>query len=136
MAIDQAVIREITQLHSFFESWLAGQLPNTDDAFDRADRVIAPDFTIVEPSGTEVNRTQLVTGLRAAWGQRPGVRIWATSVQIMAQGGPLVFARYEERQQLNGRETRRISTAIFRETPETPNGLSWLRVHETWVANS
>jgi hypothetical protein len=82
-----------------------------------------------------VARLPLVSGLRAAWGERPGVRIWATAVQVLVHHPPLIVARYEERQQLNDQETRRLSTAIFQEAPTAPNGLIWLRVHETWLSN-
>ena len=33
----------------------------------------------------------------------------------------------------DGTITGRVSTAVFRERADTPNGLAWLHVHETWL---
>jgi hypothetical protein len=133
MAIEQAVEAEISELHHFFEAWLTGQAANTAEAFQRAEQVMAADFTIVTPAGQELNREALVAGIRAEWGGRPGVRIWAESIRVLAHHAPLVIASYEERQRLDGRETRRLSTAILREVSAAPHGLEWVRVHETWI---
>jgi len=132
MSIQEAVSREIKELHCFFEEWLSGQLPATTAAFARFTQVMAAEFTIVGPDGRETELIVLAPGLQAAWGTRPGLRIWIEGVRLLWRQPPLVVASYEEWQSVGPDKTGRISTVIFREAPDTPNSLTWLRVHETW----
>ena len=133
---DAAVLvrREIGELHAFFEQWLAGKLPETADAFARVEAVLAPDFTLVAPSGQETDRATIAVRLRGLWNTRPRVRIWIEQFRLLLDAPPLLVARYEEWQEGSAGNTRRISTAVFRAAPTAPNGVQWVRVHETWIA--
>jgi hypothetical protein len=125
---------EIEDLHNFFVAWFNGHLPQTDAAFARFADVMAPGFTIVDPSGTIQDRESLLAGLHAAHNARPGIRIWIESVRIRQHTDDLIVATYEEWQQLPDQSPRgRISTVILRAADNTPNGLVWLHVHETWL---
>jgi hypothetical protein len=47
--------------------------------------------------------------------------------------GDILLVTYEEWQQSGDQTTARLSTALFRDKPDAPNGLEWLHVHETWL---
>lgn len=132
MSIADQVNREIVELHQFFEAWLAGNSPNSDDGFRRFEDVLAVDFTIVTPDGTELDRDTLVNSLRQAHGARPSLKIWVEGIQLLRHESPILMARYEECQVSLESSTRRISTVLFQKSAASPNGLTWLRVHETW----
>ena len=71
-------------------------------------------------------------GLYEAHAGRPGIQIWIEHVRVLEEDHALVVAEYEEWQE-EGREiTSRHSTVVFRRDDAMPNGLEWLRVHETW----
>jgi hypothetical protein len=36
---------------------------------------------------------------------------------------------------MEGESRGRLSTALFRERDDTPNGVEWLHVHEVWIEN-
>ena len=87
---------EIVELHEFFEGWLGGTLPGTDDAFDRFERAIGDTFTFIGPDGTFLERAELVSFLRAAHGSRPGLRIRiknAVRSALTEASGPFRAAR-------------------------------------------
>ena len=127
---------EIVELHQFFEDWFNGRLPDSEDAFERMDAVMASCFEIVMPEGKRVPRDPLFSLLKNAHGKRTGIRIWIENVREILHEGGVVMAEYEEWQEEGGETTSRVSTVVFREAAGTPNGLSWTRVHETWFENS
>ena len=133
---DSAVVvrREIDELHAFFEQWLSGKAPDSDAVFARVESALAPDFTLVDPSGQEADRATMAALLRGLWNTRPQVHIWIEANCLLLDAPPLLVARYEEWQEGSAGNTRRISTAIFRTAPTAPNGVQWVRVHETWIA--
>lgn len=126
-------IREIRGLHQFFEDWLSGEFPNTDEAFRRLDRALTPEFRLIHPSGKWRNRNDILRGLRQAHGSQPGLKVKIKDVQLREAGEELVAATYEEWQSGEEEEDGRLSTVVFRIVPEAPSGLRWLHVHETWL---
>jgi hypothetical protein len=125
---------EIVELHDFFQEWLGGTLPATDETYARLTGTQAPEFVIVTPGGELVPRERLLAQLRAAHGSRPGWRMWIENAELRFTQGGLTVATYEEWQRhADGKVTGRLSTVIFREQPGTPNGLVWVHVHETWL---
>lgn len=131
---DTAVRREIDELHRFFQEWFVGALGR--DALSRFDSVLDDDFRIVAPSGVCTEREPLIALIDGAHGSREsGFRIEVVhrSIDLIAEG--VVLAGYEEWQRDGDDDPPRgrLSTAIFRSAPETPNGYRWLHVHETWL---
>ncbi len=121
---------EIIELHEFFEGWLGGTLPGTDDAFDRFERAIGDAFTFIGPDGHFLNRADLVSHLRAAHGSRPGLRIRIENPKLHHQMGDLSIATYEEWQEVGPAVTGHLSSGVFRRRGER---LEWVHVHETWL---
>ena len=124
---------EITQLHQFFQDWYNNQLTPTDVNFARCVDVLSKDFSIIFPSGDMVQCQPLLDTLRKAHNSRDGMRIWIENVQALHQIGGVILATYEEWQEIEGQVTARLSSVLFREAQSTPNGVSWLHVHETWI---
>lgn len=128
---------EIVALHQFFEGWFTGRLANTDENYRRFSDVVSKDFEIISPEGTSRARTGMIDGLRQTHGnwsntEKPG-RIWIQNVRSRVVGERFYIATYEEWQQENGVARGRLSTALFRERADAPNGVEWLHVHETWL---
>jgi hypothetical protein len=73
--------------------------------------------------------------LRGARGCRSAdFRIWIEQTRPVVDQGDLAVLVYDECQHVDGRDTRRHATAVFRRAPAAPSGVQWLRVHETWMA--
>lgn len=132
MGIQEACRNEIDLLHQCFEDWFNGRVPKDDDTFNRIDTALGEAFVIVMPQGSKVERAPLLNGLYNAHTGRRGIRIWIENVRVLEEDGALVVAEYEEWQTEGGETTSRHSTVVFRRNDEKPNGLEWLRVHETW----
>ncbi len=132
MPILDACRDEIVALHACFEDWFNGRVPRTSEAFNRIDTALAETFVIVMPQGSKVERAPLLKSLYEAHTGRQGIRIRIEHVRVLEEDQALVVAEYEEWQEEGGEITSRHSTAVFRRNEEKPNGLEWLRVHETW----
>ena len=130
------VENEIVELHQFFQDWYNNILSASPDNFARCEKVLADDFTIIFPNGDKVLCKPLLEGLRKAHNSRINMRIWIEDIQVLYQLGDLILATYEEWQETEGKVTTRVSSVLFKKTPETPNGLLWLHVHETWINSS
>ena len=128
-------LAEIDDLHRFFVAWLGG---DAAAELARCEWALGPGFQIVEPDGTIVEREPLLQALGSARGKhndpdRPfSIRIEDATAR--APSGALCLVTYVERQIVRGQSTARRSTALFRNTPDGPNGVEWLHVHETWIA--
>ena len=132
MQLLEACQNEIDELHRCFDDWFNGRTTKTHEAFDRMESVLGEAFVIVMPQGRKVERAPLLKGLFDAHTGRAGIRIWIENVRIVTEDQGLVVAEYEEWQEEGGEITSRHSTVVFRRNAALPNGLEWLRVHETW----
>lgn len=133
--MESACRKEIVQLHQFFEDWYHGRLPETDEAFARMSDVMAGPFTIIFPSGGLHQRADIVQMVREGYGRWRGSRnrIWIENVVQRWQEGDVCLMTYEEWQETDGEITARLSSVLLHSQAETPNGLIWLHVQETWL---
>lgn len=124
---------EVRELHQFFEDWLGGRCPDTDEAFARVRDALAPDFHLIHPSGTWRTQADILEGLRQNHGVRPGLTIQIRDVRLLRAEEELLLATYEEWQEGPDATDGRLSTVVFGRTADGPNGLFWQHVHETWL---
>ncbi len=127
--------KEIVELHQFFQDWFNGAILNNDVTFARFKEVIDPSFAIISPAGKLTTYDDLLSGLREAYAhseQNPG-RIWIENVVVRQKEAAFVLATYEEWQSFNDVTNGRLSTVIFIPSSNSPNGLRWRHVHETWL---
>jgi hypothetical protein len=126
---------EIVALHDFFQAWFTGEPPATDEAFSAVEQRLADGFVLVSPRGDIDERGPLLEAIRSAHGGRPSsFRIWIEDVRLRQFHDGIHIATYEEwQQQADEAPTRRLSTSIFREDADAPDGLAWLHVHEVWL---
>jgi len=132
-ALDERCQGEIEELHQFFEGWLSGRFPKTGEAFGRVERVLAPGFRLIHPSGEQRTREEVLSGLRQAHGSQPSLTIEIREPALLRSGGETALAIYEEWQTSEKRTDGRISTVQFGREENLPNGLVWQHVHETWL---
>ncbi len=130
--LEQRCEAEIVELHQFFEDWFSASDESSID-LDRVAEALAADFTMVGPDGRLVEAEELLAALREARGSKPGLRIWIDRVRVLHRSGDMTVAMYEERQKSEGGESRRVSTAVFRDFEQNPNALEWLHVQEKWL---
>lgn len=128
--------REVLELHQFFADWFNARLRDDEASFARFSKVMDEGFEIIGPDGKLTARQPLLEGLRAAHGKRPGISIEIREPRAHTVGEGLCLATYQEWQ--STAETTRgwISTALMRRDDDAPNGVVWLRVHETYLPES
>ncbi len=132
MDIESDCRKEVVELHEFFQQWFTGELPQTDEAFDRFASVMAAGFHIVSPAGRIMQRDKILDAVRAGY-RSSTLKIWIKNHTHRLTIGDVALVTYEE-WQTSGDETRgRLSTALLRVKAGLFNDLQWLHVHETWL---
>ncbi|XP_024528757.1 probable sucrose-phosphatase 2 [Selaginella moellendorffii] len=126
--------REIVDFYIFFDKWVKGDIPNTDEAFQRLTSVIAEDARMVYPWGEELNLLQSLAVVRGQHGAFQGkeLRTWVDSIQEQELAPGVYLATWQSWEQPSG-ENRKgyYATAVFKDKEGAPNGVEWLRVHQT-----
>ncbi|NJM06593.1 hypothetical protein HC891_10990 [Candidatus Gracilibacteria bacterium] len=122
--------RRAARLFSGLAWWVVASQRGRIRTFCRYD---GGSFAIITPGGELVERVSLLHNLRSAHASRPGMRIWIVNPQLRMRQGMLTLATYEEWQEVNSVTTARVSSVLFADQHDTPNGVRWLHVHETWM---
>ena len=129
--------KEIIELHEFFVDWFAARIEYSDKNFARFENVMAKEFEIISPTGIKTVRNDLVNKLKNAHGFRANADkpflIRIKNINIRQIESNHYLSTYEEWQKIDGSSKGRLSTAIFKRKSDTPNGVEWLHVHETWL---
>lgn len=125
---------EIQRLHDFFQDWFTSVVPESDEEFHRFAAAMDTNFAIIGPNGALTELPALTAGLRNAYGKQPKIRIWTENHRRHHQWGNVALCTYEEWQAIGDKTTVRLSSVLLRKEVDTPHGLSWLHVHETWIA--
>lgn len=126
---------EVDELHAFFEAYFLGTIP-ADDVARFAD-VLDDDFTIVAPNGEVSSRTDTLAMVQRGHAHTSGLTITTRDHRIVHADDSTVTGSYiEHHGWADGRENERLSTVLFRVDETMPNGVRWLRVHETWTVHA
>ena len=120
---------EIDDLHAFFEAYFLG----TESSLSRLEHVLHPSFSMVGPRGEALDRAGTIAVVSNGHGHTSSLEISITDHRLLHETDDLLVASYIEHHQLTERSNHRLTTVLFAKTPESPNGVSWLRVHETWI---
>jgi hypothetical protein len=120
--------QEIIELHEFFEGYYLGRL----DSLERPEAAFHRAMTFVAPDGSVSDRAQLMTMLADGHGHTSSLTIETVDHRLLYEADEVTVASYVERHVLTERTNQRLSTVVFVPGPG-PNGLQWLRVHETWL---
>jgi hypothetical protein len=124
---------EVAELHAFFELWFVGELPETRAALERFSGVLADDFRMVQPSGLTRSKGGITRDVFDAHAVHDDVTVETSTFEPRVVGPETCLGTYEEWQTVGDDRTGRISTVLFRRAPETPNGVEWVHLHETWL---
>ena len=136
--MEAACKHEIVELHQFFQDWFRGELAETEAQFARFARVMAPDFSIISPTGSLNHREAILQMVRhgyGGWQDRNG-RIWIENIIVRWQDDGHCLLTYEEWQEIDGQITARLSTVLFRTYFDETHGVDavqWVHLHETWL---
>jgi len=125
--------QEVRRLHEFFVEWYTGRIGR--DAFYRVDDALGADFRMVTPDGTLHERSDVVEMVRSSYGRNDPDEFDIEIRNVERRSGFTDHAtvRYEEWQTTPDGTSGRISTALLRDDEDTPGGICWLDLHETWL---
>lgn len=119
---------EIKELHDFFEKWYDQAV--AEGAIVRLEEALHGEYSMVFPDGTERDRAATIDAVRTHR-DVGAVTIIVNDISVLYEDDDVVLASYLETQQRLDGGDRRRSTVVFLKDPDGPNGLRWLRVHET-----
>jgi hypothetical protein len=123
--------REIEALHAHFVELFTGRSVD----LSRCKAAFSPQFTMVMPDGTRLERAAILAGLAAA--RAPAdFRIAIADIRPVWEGNGSALLQYVEQQYRDGNTTRRLSVALFEAEAEAPCGVVWRYLHETWMRDA
>jgi hypothetical protein len=126
--------REIVEFHVAIQRWFSDKEVD-EKTFERIARALAPDFSMTTPDGRQIAEPLVSDWLLKGRASRDKVfRIWIERFRPVIEEGDLAVVIYDECQHCDGRDTRRHVTAVFKRALAAPQGVQWVRVHETWAA--
>lgn len=124
-------VAEIIELNEWYEQWVRGDI--TGDAFARFEEALHPAFTMTSASGDDIDRAASVEAMRPHQDRGLDFRVAIEDPAVLHESDDHVVCSYTEARQWPEGGSRRRSTVVFIKDPAGPNGLRWLRVHETLV---
>lgn len=129
--------REVERFYRFIAEWVRGDFENTDEVFDeRCAGRLSLDFSSVQAEGTAINRGQFLGIIRHLWGVNPGFEFEVREVRARQLGPEAVLVTFEAWQfnlpspHIDG---CRVSSALLRSDPDSPDRLQWVHVHQSWA---
>jgi len=133
--LQKLVQQEIEVLHDFFVAWFTGTA-NTEDFEKMVMPRILPDMQFIDPDGNQTGGSNLIGGLKQAYGSSADFRIAIRDVEILRETDDHLLVLYTEWQagakNSSRSENGRISTALITKTQP----FQWLHLHETWLPES
>lgn len=132
-SIADLATRESVELHDFFSRWLRAPSEQRLD-IGRLEGVLDPSFRLIAPDGGVRERQSLIDWIAGVRGSR-GAEFWIDVSDFVAvwQTADAVLLEYVETQYIEGKTTKRLSTALFCREPKAPCGVVWRHLQETWL---
>lgn len=130
--LEDAVRREVEELHRFFVAWFAGEADKAE-----LDSVFASHLDdgvlYITPDGNRIEHAGLLDMLRGTHGANADFRIQVRDVRILRDLGEHLIVTYSEWQKQarfsEPSNNARFTTALM--TKAQP--FKWLHIHETWL---
>jgi hypothetical protein len=126
---------EIEEQHRLLAHWLGSPAAEPAD-LDALDAAHTDDFSMVTAEGRVLTRDALLESLAKSANSRPGLRILVSDVELVAELGDAVLARFLETHVEHGHTTPRRVTAVLDVDERARHGLRWRHLHETLLAES
>ncbi len=95
--------------------------------------MLEPEFTLIGPDGNISDRNQVLAAVETGHGRSGPLEIVTSDHTVLADRPGVLVARYVETHHLASRTDRRITTVVFTDRMDLPNGVGWLHAHETWI---
>ena len=132
-SISDLAIREVVELHHFFNHWLGAPSKEKLD-IARLAGVLDPGFRLVAPDGGVRERQPLIDWIAGVRGSRGAdFRIDVSDFVAVWQSAEAVLLEYVETQYIADKTTKRLATALFCREPKAPCGVVWRHLQETWL---
>ena len=117
--------------HMLIRDWLAGAEKDAEKCAGLLARFSAG-FSMIAPSGKQLDITGLTAFFTAAAGSRPGLQMRISELALLQESSAGAVVSYREIQSQPGLDsTERWSTVVYNNRPD--GLLLWRHLHETWV---
>ncbi len=120
---------EIDDQHRYLEALFLG----SETSLDRAEQSFHADYTFVGPNGETADRRATLEMLRQGIGHTSQLTLTVSDHRLLFESDEIVVAEFVERHDLARGANERRCTVVFVVDAAGPNGLRWLRTHESWI---
>lgn len=132
------ILKEVTELHKFFEDWYNAILPKSQEAYSRFSSVMNPTARYISPTGSISIGSELISGIWQDYGKYENDTFAITiddykHLFLATTNQDISLVNYVEIQKIGGKvDNSRIHTSAFRYKQSTPNGVWWEHIHQTY----
>ena len=134
-------IKEVHDLHRWYVKFFHGNSKKANLYDKEFVSRFHTSFTMIKPDGTTLlHYDNLIKIVKNMYFCNPDIAIKCRNVEVLNATPAMVVVRYEEyiKNSLNeeNRNNARLSTGVLVLPPrgiQSPNGLQWLTIHETWL---
>lgn len=120
---------EVDEQHRYLEALYLG----TETSLERAERTFHPDYSFAGPDGDQADRTTTLEMLRQGVGHTSHLTLTVSDHRLLFESEEVIVASFVERHELRRGVNERLVTVVFTVDAEAPNGVLWLRSHESWI---
>ncbi|CAM6007876.1 unnamed protein product [Sphagnum balticum] len=129
-----AAAHEVVEYLLLIEQWLRGDVPNSHQVHNRLKSVLAPDSSLVHAYGIISNPYKEIDSFHSLYGSQKGktFAIWADRIRTMEISDDSWVVRFDKWQRTG--LTFFFLCLFIQANVDTPNGLQWKLIHETWLS--
>ena len=131
--LSETAFQEVIDVHVLIEQCFRGEVNDPISAKKTFLDHFHPDFYMITPAGTVIQKGGLDQWFSNAIGTRAGNNITIVNCVARLVTPETVMVTYEEEQRFANEFLKRTSTAIFVPKPNSNKELLWLHLHETWI---
>jgi hypothetical protein len=135
-ALLERVLVEMRETRNFLASWFAGAVEKPEDPMNfYLQSVLAENFSIIRPNGLRLDRQQtLLRFYENLYASDPTVlRHDNSNIRAILLTPEVVIVDYDESHVYRDHSIVNALSAVFQKDDEAPNGVRWLRLHETSI---
>lgn len=126
---------ELVLFYLLYERWHRAEVEQSSDTIKSMKKATSHNGVLIHPSGVELPLHECIDAFAAFYGDKKGkqFRVWldrVSSTQISPNAWVVKFDKWERSDE--GRQCS-LTTVLLNTKTETPEGLSLLHVHQTWM---
>ncbi|KAK1289860.1 Sucrose-phosphatase 2 [Acorus calamus] len=135
---DSSPGHEVVKFYMLYERWRRAEVGNFEQHMQYFKKIFCPNGIVVNPSGVERTFNEYISALGQFYGDKKGkpFRVWVDRVSTQKINTDAWLVKYDKWELTDEGRQCCLTSAVLKETTESPSGFAWLHIHQTWLEGS